>query len=345
MHGKPTHAAEGAAATAFPLSNMLAAAVGHQDLGYGVGIADAGATPNEIEVDSDPGFVLGDFVYAYDTSAGVGQFYRVTAIAAGPPVVLTLDRDLHFTPDAGGADRLYSVIDVYLHQASATQHDHANHKTLQFQVQGEGDEEVWILKGVKPTVTIENLEAGVPTQVSFAHLVTSYDHETATKAVFSGTESGEAGAVPAIADTSLFLMATKGSPLVSVDQRSAITVNPGVGYDRVMGVNGYEGVHGHVGNVEAPMLEVMVPFDNSYASEFSALTEKHALIQIGTGTEAWGVYYPQLSYDSYPVRNDEGGLSGSTLSFFARENQDSPGGLTGDNLEKFRSPFHILIVA
>jgi len=60
---------------------------------------------------------------------------------------------------------------------------------------------------------------------------------------------------------------------------------------------------------------------------------------------AWGVYYPQCEYSQEPARSDEGGLSSATLAFRARENQDSPGGLTGDNLEKFRSPFHILIVA
>jgi len=112
-----------------------------------------------------------------------------------------------------------------------------------------------------------------------------------------------------------------------------------------MGPNGYEGVHGHVDNLGETGMEVMVPFDDDYATQYRAQTEKHALIQVGTSVGAWGVYLPQIEYSQEPARSDEGGLSSATLAFRARENQDSPGGLTGDNLEKFRSPFHILIVA
>ena len=345
MHGKPSNAAEGAAATAFHLSTLLKSALGGADLGYGIGIADAGANPDEIEVDSDPGFAVGDFIFCHDTSATSGQFYRIVSIAAGPPVVLTLDRDLHFTADAGGADRAYAVIDCYIHQAAAAQHDHANHTTMQFQVQGEGTEDVWILKGVKPQLSIEGIAAGEPTKISCGCMVTTFDHETASKATFAAAPAGEAGNVPGVADTTLFLMATHGDPLASVAALGSISVEPGVGYDRVMGPNGYEGVHGHVDNLNDTTLEVMVPFDDDYATEYRAQTEKHALIQVGTTVGAWGVYFPQLEYAQEPARNDEGALTGSTLSFRGRENQDSIGALTGDNAEKFRSPFHILIVA
>jgi hypothetical protein len=69
------------------------------------------------------------------------------------------------------------------------------------------------------------------------------------------------------------------------------------------------------------------------------------LIQIGNSTDAWGIYYPRRESGTEPVRADEGGLTTSALSFRALENNASPGALTGDNLEKWRSPFHILIVA
>lgn len=345
MHGKPSNAAEGAAATAFHLSKLLKSALGGADLGFGVGVADAGGSADEIEVDSDPGFAIGDFIFVHDTSAMNGQFYRITAIAAGPPVVLTLDRDLHFTPDAGGADRVYAVIDCYIHQAAAAQHDHANHTTMQYQVQGEGAEEVWILKGCKPSLTIESIEAGAPTKISFGNMVTVFDHELATKATFAAAPAGEAGNVAGVADSTLFLMANHGDPLVSVHARGAISVEPGVAYDRVMGPNGYEGVHGHVDNLGDTTLEVMVDFNDDYATEYRAQTEKHALLQIGNTVGAWGMYWPQLEYSQEPARNDEQALSGSTLTFRGRENQDSIGALTGDNAEKFRSPFHILIVA
>ena len=69
------------------------------------------------------------------------------------------------------------------------------------------------------------------------------------------------------------------------------------------------------------------------------------LIQVGDDVGAWGVYFPQLEYSEEPTRSDEGSLTTSNLMFRGRENQDSPGALAGDNLEKFRSPFHILLVA
>jgi len=345
MHGSPANAAEAAAATAFHLSVLLKSALGGADLGYGIGVASSEAEEtDELEIDSDPGYAVGDFIFAGSVADG-HQFYRIVSIAAGPPVTLTLDRDRHWTPDTGGADRAYSVIDCYIHQAAAAQHDHANHTTMQFQVQGEGSEEVWILKGCKPSLSVEGIAAGEPTKLTFANMVTTFSHEDASKATFAAAPVGEPGNVPGVADSTLFLMASKGSPLVSVPARGSISVTPGVGYDRVMGPNGYEGVHGHVDNLGETGMEVMVPFDDDYATQYRAQTEKHALIQVGNTVGAWGVYYPQLEYSQEPARSDEGGLSSATLAFRARENQDSIGALTGDNLEKFRSPFHILIVA
>lgn len=345
-HGSPANAAEAAAAVTFDLSTLVKAALGGMDLGWGIGVAsDGNEATDEIQIDSDPGYAVGDYIFAYDTSASSGQFYRILAIDAGPPVTLTLDRDLHFDPDNGGADRIYAVIDCYIHQAAVTQHDHADHKTLQWLVQGEGTEDVYVLKGCKPSLEIEAITAGEPTRFNFNVLVTTFDMESASKVTFSGNPSGEAGSVPGQADDTLVLMSDAGGAMASVTARGSITPGVGVAYDRVMGPNGYEGVHGHVCTLDAPTLEVIVPHDNAYNTEFRAQTEKQCLVQVGTGVGAWGLHYPQLSYASEPIRSDEGGLTSSQLSYKARENQASPGGLTGDNLQKWRSPIHILFVA
>ena len=349
MHGKPTNAAEAAAATTYHLAELLQAALGGKDLGWSAGVVSSGAEgTDEIEIGADPGFEVGDWIYALDTSSGVGEFYRIEAIAAGPPITLTLDRDLHFTPDVGGADTIHAVIDCYIHQQSTTQPSHAQHKTLQLLVQGQDDEDVVICKGAKPQVTIEPITAGEPTRLSFDVLVTTFDGaDEALKEDFgSATPVGEAGIVAGIGQTCSFKMADFGSPLAAVTQIGAITVNPGVSYERIMSAaSGNEGVIGHMDTLEDTTLEVMLEFDADYNSEYRAGTAKHALIQVGNGTDAWGVYMPKLEYATEPVRGDEGNVTTSNCSFRALENSASPGSLTGDSLWKWRSPMHILMVA
>lgn len=350
MHSSPATAAEGAAAVTYHVAELLHAAIGGRDLGFAAAVVSDGAeVAGTIQIDADPGYVKGDWVYAFDTSAGVGEFYRVSAvtiIGAGPEHTLTLDRPQHFVPDVGGADTIRAVIDCYIHQAATTQHDHASHKTLQMLVQGDAADDVYECKGVKPAVSIEAITAGEPTKLSFDCLVTTFELEDAVAAAFGAAiPVGEPGAVPGVATTTSFKMADVGAALVEVVARGSITVEPGVAYERVMGPNGHEGVHGHVDDLGDTTVEVMVPFDTDFNSEFRAGVEKHLLCQVGNTTDAWAVYLPRVEYGTEPARSDEGGLTTSALSFRGLENQTDPGALAGDNLEKWRSPFHILIVA
>ncbi len=68
------------------------------------------------------------------------------------------------------------------------------------------------------------------------------------------------------------------------------------------------------------------------------------LVQIGESTNAIGIYMPRCEYGTEPVRSDEGGLTSSSITLRALMNKADPGSLTGDDLEKWRSPMHILIV-
>lgn len=342
-HAKTTHAAEGAAATTYHIAELLRAALGGRDLGYGIGFS--GGSASAPEVDSDPGFEQGDWIYAFDTSTGIGEFYRITSIAAGPPVVLTLDRDLHFTPV--GADRAYSVIDCYIHQAATTQHDHANHKTLWCLAQGDASTDVYVAKGVKPSLGISEITAGVPVQFSFDCQVATFDADEAVAEDFgSAIPTGEAGLVSGIGTSTNVRFATYGDPLPStnISARGSISVDPGVGYDIVDASTGWEGIEGFVDNLGDTVLEMMVPFNSSYNAEFRAGTKKHVLVQIGESTNAIGIYMPRCEYGSEPVRSDEGGLTSSSITLRALENEADPGSLTGDDLEKWRSSMHILIV-
>jgi hypothetical protein len=346
-HGKSTHAAEAAAATTFHQSTLCKSALGGEDLGYGIGIAsDESEDTDEVQIDSDPGYVLSDFVYVYDTSGTRGEFYWLTAAPdAGPPVTLTLDRDLHFVPDTGGADRIYSVIDCFIDDSVTTDFSNAAHTTLWLRMQGEHAEDVWTAKGCKPQLSIDPIAAGTPCRLKFDCLVTTFAHETETSEDFSAaTAQGEAPAVAGLADTCIVKLAAVGSPLVDVDALGSITVNPGVTYTMQEGPNGWEGNHGFSDNGEDTTIEIMVPFDDDYATAYNAGTLYHMLIQVGTGTSAVGIYCPALELGSYPVRGAEGNITSVALQFRALENTASGGALTGANLRKHKSPLHILFV-
>lgn len=341
-HGKATHATEGAAATTFHLSTLCKSALGGEDLGFGIGFS--GGTASAPEVDSDPGFAVGDFIFAYDASTARGEVYRIVAIDAGPPVVLTLDRDLHMTPDA--ADRAYSVIDCFIDDSVTTDYSNSANTTLWLRMQGEHAEDVYTAKGCKPSLTIDPIGAGTPCRLKFDCMVTTFAHETETAEDFSAaTVNGEAPQVAGLADQTIVKLAAVGSPLVEVDALGSVTVVPGVGYSMVEGPNGFEGVHGFVDTGDDTTVEVMVPFDDDYATAFHAQTLYHMLIQVGVGTSAVFIYLPALELASFPGRGDEGNITSSSLSFRALENTTSPGGLTGSNLRKFRSPMHIGFVA
>lgn len=348
MHGSTANAAEGAAAVTYHVAELLRAALGGRDLGYAAAVVSSEAEDtDEVEIDADPGYEQGDWIFLKDAD-GHGEFYRIESIAAGPPVTLTLDRDLHFTPDTGGADTIHAVIDCYIHQSATTQYNHASHKTLQLLMQGDHEEDVDICRGCKPQVTIEPITPGEPSKLNFDVLVTDFDSadEAAKEDFGAATPVGEAGLVPGKATSTYFKMATFESPLATVRAIGSITCDPGVKYERITGPNGTaEGVHGHIDTLDPPTLEVMVEFDADYKTEFRAKTFKHALVQVGDDLQAWGIYYPKLSYSAEPARGNEGGITTCSLSFIAHENSASYGSLTGDSREKWRSMFRILMVA
>ena len=277
LHSKPTHAAEAAAATTFHLSTLVQAVLGGEDLGYGIGIAsDAAEATTEIQIDADPGYVLGDALYLYDTSGTVGEFYFAQSVAAGPPVTVTLDRAKHFTSDTGGADRVYSVIDCWIDTTVTTDRTSGDHKTLWLRDQGQGSEDVRTAMGCKPSL-------------------------------------------------------------------GQITIAPGVTYGPVPGPNGWHGVHGYIDQGEHTTVELMVPFAKSYATAFNAQTHYHMLIQIGTGTDAVGFYFPNLAWGANPPRENGSNETVAKLSFRALKGSAATGSST--NARKANSNMHILFVA
>lgn len=341
MHGSTVNAAEAAAAVTYHLSTMLKAALGGMDLGWSIGLSGGSAAAPEI--DSDPGYAIGDWVWAYDDSAAVGEFYKITGIAL---LVITLDRTLHFTPAA--ADRFYAVINCYIDDAVTTQHDHADHKTMSFCFQGDQTEDVFAMYGCKPSVGIEAIEAGQPSRLTWDVMATTFALETLTADDFSAvTTHGTAGTVPGLVDATRIKMATVAGALADIgDVRGSLSIAPGVAYERVTGPNGLEGVHGHVDTLDDTTIEMVVPFDDDHATAFRASTLKHILIEVGQtpASYPWGIYFPQCEYAGEPARSDEGALTGSALSFRALKGPAS-GSLTGADERRFTSMMQILLVA
>jgi hypothetical protein len=213
-------------------------------------------------------------------------------------------------------------------------------------VQGDHADDALALLGWKPTLTIEGIAARSPIKFSVELAVTTFEgSDEASKDDFSAaTPVGEAPLVPGKGARHRVLLADFGSPLAVVGARGAVTINPGVTYTAVEGVTPH-GVLGYVADVtQDTTLELMVPFSAAYPTKFRAGTYMHALIEVTEGTNAMAFYFPKLEIASDPVRNDEGSLTGHTLSFRAHEN-DAATVLTGTNLEKHRSRMHILLRA
>ena len=346
MHSSPAHAAEAAAAATYHLSTFVKSALGGEDLGYSIGADSSGAEDtDEIEIDSDPGYVAGDALFCYDTSGTRGEFYISEAIAAGPPVTLTLDRDLHFAVDAGGADRIYAVIDCWIDDEVTTDHAAAGHTTLWLRAQGDSPADVWTAKGCKPQLGQIQITAGEPITMPFDLLVTTFDLEASAEDFSAATIYGSAGVVPGISDRTIVKIAAVGDPLADVDTYGTISIDPGVKYERKTGPNGWEGNHGHIDTGDETTLEMMVDFATAWGTAFEAQTTYHVLIQVGIGTDAIGFYFPRVEFASAPTRDEAGNLTVHKLNFRALKGAKSVAGLSAINGRKRNAPMHIFLVA
>jgi hypothetical protein len=344
MHGCPDTAAEGAQAsiTNYPLANLIKCAIGGVARGYSIGIA--GGTAAAPVVDNDANITIGDYLWAEKTSSGEEHVYRVLAKPGGN--VLTLDRNLHFTPDAGGADVFHAAIDFYIDQDAITHHDDAAHTLLAVLVQGEHADDVLELRGCKLGMTINPINPGEPTRLSFGSMVTSHDWIAAP--TIPATIYGEAGSVPGISDTYAAFVADAGSAMASTTLRGTVTPTVGITYEAVPGVGGTEGVLGYVATgFEGIMLDAEALFDEQWLTDYDAGTDKTLLIEIGdtAGSMPWAIHMPQGEIIEQPARSEGSGLTGLKIMLRGRENQASPGALTGANLRKWLSPLHIIVRA
>jgi hypothetical protein len=346
VYSSTANAAEAGTAVAYPLTDLLHNAFGGRDLGLAIGFA--AGTAAAPEVDSETGYVVGDWIFAFDASAGTGRFQRIIDLPGAD--VLTLDRDLAFTP--GASDVAHAVIEVYLHELSLTQHTHAQHKTLSILVQGQADDDATDIAGSKLAATIEPITEGEPLRVSFEGTVTTFRSEELQVESLTGTVYGEAGLVPGRGRTTTLELAPVGDPLAAQLVRGPITPTVGITWAADGSPAGVEGRNGHVAEgFGETMIEISVDYSDTWATAFRAGTHYHLLVQVGnTPTGAMAIYYPNLEIAEEPVRVDVGGLSSCKIVFVAHmddhpDSQIDATALSGDNFYKATSPMQVLFVA
>lgn len=341
---KGTNAAEQASASTTQLVENMRCWLGGRRLGYCAGIASASGTTLNVDTGEGANFNQGDWVFLKPTSASDGEFYQVQSVSTD---ALTLDRTITGAAGADATGTAHAVITVYIDQDALTKNTDANYITRAFLIEGQDAEDAWDLRGVKLQGELTGFNAGEQPRVNFTGLVTSFLHETLTQESIADAPEGEPPLVVGRGDDTSFRIGDFGGALSAVP---CFTFEPraGITWEAQTGPCGQEGVHGYMASgFDDVGLSMQVQFDDNYATDFRAGTLKHALMQIGTTpTAAIGVYFPRLEYSEEPKRVDGPAMTvASSLNFRGLENTASAGSLTGDDLEAWRSPIQILIVA
>lgn len=339
MTGTATNAAEAAQAVATIQTDILQAAWGGRKLGFSIGFS--GGTASLPEVDADPGFVVGDIIYCVETLTGRGEAYRIEDITV---LVLTLDRDLHFTPIMD--DVAHACITLFGYEPALNNHAHADHNTLGWLFQGDAPTDVQELRGCKPVAEFASITAGEQVLMDIELMVTDWADDPAQVA-FVATPSGLAPNVVATGCDTLVKVSDHDAPLVTVDTRGSITPNLGIGMDADTSPSGCQGVLGYKGTgLGEGGPSIIFDEAGTYEADWAAEIEKQLYIQVGnTPTAAWGIWWPKLEYRERPVRSDENGITSSSCSFRAREPDGDVSGLTDQGLGQRRAPFIVWIVA
>ena len=335
------NAADQQPAVATVASHILHSGLGGRTLGFRAALAGTGTVtiPNVV---TDPGYVNGMWVFAFDDSEGTGGWHRIEDASATP--ALTISPDLPLGPDA--ADIFYAAIMIYPHEL-AMDHTSAGYTTLSWLFQGEHVDDVFELLGCKPTIGIEGLAAGELLKFSCAHNVLDWPDVQPAKQVLAGTPSGIAPLTVGSGVQTTIKLADFGTPLVDVDCRGTTDIDPGVTWGPVSGACGTEGVKGWVSEITAATITIRLAFaDPSWDAKYEAGTKQHLLISIGDKpTNAVGIYFGNLEFAARPKRINEAGVTTTELMFRSHEDPADTTGLTGDDLALRRAPFVLLFAA
>lgn len=346
LHGSPATAGDGAQAASITLDKVLRSWAGGRKLGYGEGIS--GGTAAAPDIDDATNFTAdADVGFFYDDSASTGYFRTITDIST---LTLTLyGGALPFTP--AGADVMHAVISIYPLEGPLTDHSDGDHTTLGYAVKGKAGEDYWELYGCKPTLEFNDWVQGDPTIVRVTNMVTDFGHEALSADTLSGAPDGEPGLVVGKGTDTLFYLMAKDGSFTSTAINS-FQFDPGIQYEAHRGPNGTEGVHGYTIGSNVPMrptITITLPLDDDYATAFRLdpdnPTEYACLCQVGTSlNKAIAIEAMRMEVAQEPTRTVVNGVA-STQVVFRLLRYDGATSVTGDDLEWFRAPWRLYLVA
>lgn len=335
-HANAANAAEAAQAARTAQDELLLNALGGEHRGYAAGIAGGTSASPTVEAAHGNNLVQYGWSFFYDTSAAHGHFRQYASIADGgggaDTLTMAAGHTLPFTPDVGGADVAHACVAHFPHWDALEDHSHASHTTLTFFFKGRHAEHSVEAKGCKLGVEMGPIEQGIVAELAFSGLATTFDSDGITQPALSVTPEGAPGSVVGSGTTTLCYLSTADALLATQTFWGQIQVTVGIKPDPVTGPNGNEGRHGYgitEDSYDGQMVEITVPFDDSFITEYHAETLKHLLVQIGTSTTGSRfVYFPNLSYAEEPEKVSVGGRDGLTLRFKCLERSVAQGSMT-----------------
>lgn len=327
QHGDPNPSADaGVQGARLGRDDILLNGLGGEYRSYAtemVGGTTTAPTVTEGDLASQEAFSWGFF---YDASAGTGAFRFIAAIVegSGSPDTLTLapGHPLPFTPAA--EDPVYAVVSHYPDWDVLEDHANGSHISNTMMLYGRHAEDTFEPRGVAFSVSLGPIESGTATKWAVsARCATFTNVEDVAQPALTGAPSGQHGPVVGSGQTTICLIGNTGFNLATQQFQGQITVNLGIERDPDMGPNGLEGVHGFgisEASYASTSVELTVPFDASWFTDFRANTRKHMLIQVGDQPAlSWFIYFPALSWAAEPKRISNNGRVSLTLSFKALE--------------------------
>ena len=246
---------------------LLANAFGGESLGDGTVVDDVAATSTSIEVADASGLAEGQAILVL-----VGDGYEASVIGDITTNTLTLTRALSAAPDNG----------AIVHAAATYYPAESLPGTLQFQTIGaESTDGYHRLLGCTSTMKLGNLAPGQLPQCSWDVMSADwqkYSSATLSSATYSNTVNAS---VPGLA-SSLFI-ADSGSTTRTLVHCSAVSIDPGLGVEKIASVSGTQGLQGYARSGIAPTFDFTIyPFGDAWHDDFSAETAKTIHYQIGS---------------------------------------------------------------
>lgn len=347
MHGSSAVVADDARATVtsprFPIGDFIRNAWGGQRLGYRTTVGSGTTAAPVVETGDGAEFLAGDWGFFVDVSTDTtrGYFRKIASISTD---TLTMWAG-HLLPAAPAAgDILGAVISYYPHVDIIKNPAHASHLTQSFLFMGDDSDDAQQGVGVKLNLTAEEgYNAGEMPTLTFEGMVTQIVNEGLSQPT-AGTPLGDAPLVTGTGDDTIVSFSAVGASLATITPQS-ITPTPSIASQPIPSPGGLEGRAGYTlaqDSADGVTVEMVVPYDDAWATAFAAGTRYQLLIQVGTQPgRAVGRWFPNLEIYEDPARTVSTDLTTTTLKLRALESEVSTAA-TGDALIRVRSKTEIL---